>query len=242
MLRPALLATLLIAAPALAGAPYLTDDPQPTDRGHWQIYTYITASTVPGRTTGLTGLDISHGVATDLELNLTLPTAYDRSRAAKYFNIGDISAAAKVKILHQRDGSWMPDIAVAPRLFLPTAPRPLDTGHARFFLPVYGEKDWGKWNLWGGGGWMHNPGAGQRNYWFWGVAMARELSDKLTIGAELYHQTAATRPGLAYFAANVGLTRKLGEHLLLLASGGPGLQHARTGGRLNAYLGLEAVY
>ena len=40
-----LIAALVLASaavPARAGPPYLTDDPDPTDLGHWEIYAFTT--------------------------------------------------------------------------------------------------------------------------------------------------------------------------------------------------------
>jgi hypothetical protein len=39
-MRFAALALVGAAAPALAGPPYLTDDPVPTVTGHWEIYAF----------------------------------------------------------------------------------------------------------------------------------------------------------------------------------------------------------
>ena len=33
-------ALLFVGSPTLAGPPYLTDDPVPTDTGHWEIYAF----------------------------------------------------------------------------------------------------------------------------------------------------------------------------------------------------------
>jgi hypothetical protein len=40
--RPwAFFVALLAPAIAIAGPPYLTDDPQPTESGHWEIYSFV---------------------------------------------------------------------------------------------------------------------------------------------------------------------------------------------------------
>ena len=33
-----LAAMLLLASPALAGPPFITDDPEPVEPGHWEVY------------------------------------------------------------------------------------------------------------------------------------------------------------------------------------------------------------
>ena len=50
---PLLGAVLLLAPPAAwAGPPYVTDDPQPTDVGHWEIYNFVDGDHAPGVTAG----------------------------------------------------------------------------------------------------------------------------------------------------------------------------------------------
>jgi hypothetical protein len=41
----------------------------------------------------------------------------------------------------------------------------------------------------GGGGYWINPGAGNKNHWFVGWVLERKITDKLTLGVELFHQT-----------------------------------------------------
>jgi hypothetical protein len=56
-----MLVLAMLAAPALAGPPYLTDDPAPTDTGHWEIYGFATAEGRGGSFDGVTGLDLNYG-------------------------------------------------------------------------------------------------------------------------------------------------------------------------------------
>ena len=46
----AMVFALAAAGPAWAGPPFVTDDPEPTDLGHWEIYDFVSASQVPGVT------------------------------------------------------------------------------------------------------------------------------------------------------------------------------------------------
>ena len=49
------------AGPAFAGPPYLTDDPEPTDTGHWEIYAFTAGE---GRRSTLdadAGIDLNYG-------------------------------------------------------------------------------------------------------------------------------------------------------------------------------------
>src|SRR5262249_15133980 len=125
-------ASLSVAFPAFAGPPFLTDDPQPTDEGHWEIYNFVNGVHTPGDTAGEAGIDLNYGGAKDLQLTAVIPAGYDNSS----WGSGDVELAAKYKVVH-KDGPWGVDIAVFPRVFLPTAFDRHGDRHANLLLPVW---------------------------------------------------------------------------------------------------------
>src|ERR1700729_811796 len=53
----------LAAGPGLAGPPYVTDDPEPTDTGHFENYLYIEGTHAAGAMAGPSaGIEINYGV------------------------------------------------------------------------------------------------------------------------------------------------------------------------------------
>lgn len=230
-----------VASRAQAGPPYATDDPVPTDQGHWEDYGFISASHVDGDTTGESGIDLNYGAAKDLQLTLVIPAAF-QTGDENHVGMGTVEVAAKYRVLHQRPGSPVPEVAVFPRLFLPTAGRRFGSRRVGLLLPLWVGKDAGPWSVFGGGGWQINPGPGNRNFWVSGVAVTRAVGRRLTVGAELYHHTRDGDDAKAFTGANLGAAWRLSEHWSLLASGGPGLQNAREEGRYAFYLALKADY
>ena len=233
------LLALSAARPAVAGPPFVSDDPEPTDTGHWEIYNYAAGTHGPGETAGEAGLDINYGGARDLQLTVTAPINF---QSGTQVGLGDIELAAKYRFLHQASGSWLPDLAVFPRVFLPTASRQFGPQRLNLFLPVWGEKDFGKWSVFGGGGYDLNPGLDNRNFWLSGVVLTRNMTDRLTLGGEVYHQTPDNRDARTFTGLNLGGLYKLTDHWALLASGGPGVQNARQQGLYDFYVSLEATY
>jgi hypothetical protein len=155
--------------------------------------------------------------------------------------VGDVELAVKYRFLHQSDGSWMPDVSLFPRVFVPTEGRGFGTGHANLLIPVWAEKDFGPWSVFGGGGYQIDPGVGQLNFWQGGVTVSRNIADRLSLGLEAFGQTRATTADDGFWTLNAGLTCKLIEHWSLLASGGPTWQ--QTGGHGQVfYLALKADY
>lgn len=235
----ALALALATGAPALAGPPYVTDDPQPTDRGHWEIYTFATAAHTPGDTAGEAGIDLNYGAAKDLQLTAVLPAAFDvadRSRVG----MGSVELAAKLKVLHQQSDGI--DLAIFPRLFLPSPEARFGPRRVNLLLPVWAGRDLGPWSVFGGGGYTINRGPGQRDFWTAGLAVTRAIGPRLDLGAEVYHQGGDAADARAFTGVNLGATYKLTDHWALLAAGGPGVQNARQQGEASVYVALEATY
>jgi hypothetical protein len=109
-------------------------------------------------------------------------------------------------------------------------------------LPLWAEKDFGPWSVFGGGGYMINPGPGNRNFWQNGLTVTYAFSERFNLGAEVYHQTPNTLQAREFTGLNLGAIYKLSERWQLLASGGPGVQNAREGGQYDAYVALELTY
>ncbi len=237
-----LVAAVLIAGPAHAGPPYLSDDPEPTDLGHWEIYDFVQGGGVSHIASGEAGLDFNYGAMKDLQLTAVVPMAYQFTDGRPDAGMGVVELAAKQKILHQTDGGLMPDLSVFPRFFVPTAPRRLASDRLNVLLPVWGEKDFGPWSLFGGGGYQINPGPGARNFWTGGLALTRALSDRLSIGGEVYRNTSETVDALPLTEVNLGLTYKLNNHFSLLFAGGPGVENARKEGLYDFYFSLKEDY
>jgi hypothetical protein len=94
---------LLLAAgvgPAMAGPPYQSDDPQPTDFGHFEIYTFDKGTFGRSGSSSASGLDFNYGAAPDLQLTAAVPFGYDAPSLAQ---TGDPSASILLPIWVQKD-------------------------------------------------------------------------------------------------------------------------------------------
>jgi hypothetical protein len=240
VLRATLAAVIIVAAyPAHAGPPFVTDDPEPTERGHWEIYNYVSGVGTPGAVAGSAGLDLNYGGAKDLQLTSTIPIGYQTGASA---GLGDIELAVKYRFLHQRAGSILPDVAFFPRVSFPTGGLIYGTGRTQFLAPLWAEKDFGAWSLFGGVGYTLNPGGGQRNYWISGAALTRTMTPRFSLGAEVYHQTHTDAEGRDFTGVNLGALYRFTPHWSLIGAGGPGVQNPQRGGDYDFYVALKADY
>jgi hypothetical protein len=226
----------LVWSPAWAGPPYVTDDPEPTDYQHFEIYAFTGGAAAGDGTSGAAGIDFNYGGARDLQLTAVLPLEYDSSKgSATVAGIGNIELAAKYRFLHQEDFGW--DVSVFPRVFLPSASHLVGDRHASLLLPIWVGKDFGAWSTFGGGGCALSNGGASQNYCLVGWALTRDVLPALHIGAEIYHQTADEKGGRASTGLGFGATYDLSKTYHLMASFGPGIQNAAE---TNRYLWYTA--
>ncbi len=203
------------ATPAWAGPPYLSDDPVPTDYRHFEIYALAAGDHDAHADAGVAGVDFNFGAAPDLQLTAVLPIEYERLHGGELRGgVGNIELAAKFRFLHQESFGW--DVAVFPRLFLPSPSNSFGAQHAALLLPIWIGRDVGDWSTFGGGGCALNQGGDDQNFCQAGWALTRAVSRHWRIGAEVFHQTADTRGGEASTSLGAGAAFDLNEHYHLL--------------------------
>src|ERR1700688_3824545 len=96
----AIVALFALARPASAGPPYVSDDPEPTDYKHFEIYTFNSGTATQSGISGATGIDFNYGAAPDLQLTATLPTGFNRpATGGTSFGLSNIELAAKYRFL-----------------------------------------------------------------------------------------------------------------------------------------------
>lgn len=196
---------------------------------------------IRGDTSGESGIDFNYGGAENLQLTAVVPLAFDApANGPLVMGIGNIELATKYKFLHQEDAGW--DVAVFPRVFLPSVSDHVGEQHAAFLLPFWAEKDWGHWSTFGGGGCALNNGGGSKDYCLAGWALTRKLASDFTLGAEIYHQTADVRGGRDSTALGLGATYDLSDIYHLMASYGPGIQNAAATDRYSWYVALLTTF
>ncbi len=210
----------LLSAAAQAGPPFLTDDPEPTETGHWEIYAPLLDAAGKGADYGgALGAEVNYGAAPDLQLTVGLPAAFAHDAAGTRWGAGDLELSAKYRFYHD-DAAGL-QIAAFPGVTLPTSSNGMGAGRVTALLPVWLQKDAGDWSVFGGGGYAINPGPGNRDYWTGGIALSRKLGERVLLGIEADRQGADTVGGRGSTSLGLGGILQLRAPFRLLASGGP---------------------
>jgi hypothetical protein len=233
----ALGALLLLPAPALAGPPFATDDPEPVELHHWEVY--LASQAVFGRA-GFAGtaphLEVNYGAAPEIQLHVIAPLALAAGgRGPTRYGPGDLELGAKLRFLDEdRTGV---QAGTFPIVTLPTgsAARGLGEGGATVLLPIWLQRSLGPWTTYGGAAYHVRTAAGASDTWFLGWEVQRRVGP-LALGAEVYRETDSPRTlsGATGFSAGAILDLSGLHHLL--ASFGAG------GGDLHAYLGWQMTF
>lgn len=238
-MKNALLGAFALAwsAPALAGPPYLTDDPVPTDTGQWEIYAFTAGQGVGSTLDADAGVDLNYGAVKDVQLTGTLPMSFSHDPGGRWRSgTGDVELGVKWRFLDdEKDGF---SVAMFPRAILPTSGLE-HAEHARILLPLWAGKDFADGtSVFGGGGYEINPGFGNRDFWEGAAAVTHDLSKRLSVGAEAAWQGPDAVGGTTQTSAGIGSIIKLSDHYALLFSGGPTWADHRTSYHFYGALGL----
>jgi hypothetical protein len=223
------LIALLFPAAASAGPPFMTDDPEPTDTGHWEIYAPLYEASGRGdEFEGALGAEINFGAAKDIQLTVALPAAYIHDADGWHWGVGDLEASVKYRFYQDKIAGVQ--VAAFPAITLPTASRGLGADHVTALLPIWGQKDFGAWSVFGGGGYAINPGSGNRNYWTGGVALTRQFGERVLLGIEADRHGRDSSNGSASTSLGIGAIYDLPGPLRLLGSGGPTIDDSGAAG------------
>ena len=165
-----------------AGPPFVTDDPEPVEYRHWEVYI---ASEYANHKDGASGtaphFEVNYGVWPNVQLHLIAPFAYNKPQdGATQYGLGDLELGVKYRFIQETDS--IPMVGTFPLIEVPTgdSSRGLGNGQAQIFLPIWLQKSWGPWTTYGGGGIGGTRADGNKDYWFFGWQGQRDLSKKLT--------------------------------------------------------------
>jgi hypothetical protein len=190
----------LCPATAHAGPPFQTDDPDPVDYHHFEMYA-SELSDGTGKNAGGTDFfvpayEVNYGAAPGLQLHLIVPMDinFAPSGGPTNFGISDIEMGFKYRLV--KETKQIPEIGIFPFFELPSgnADKGLGVGSTWYRMPLWLQKSWGpadrQWTSYGGGGEVVVSGAGYANGYkdfpFSGLLVQRQLNKKWTLGAELF--------------------------------------------------------
>ncbi len=240
-IQGAIILILLILCKHLsAGRPYDTDDPEPVDFEHWEFYCSSMGSASAGAWMGTAPhFEINYGVLPNTQLHIITPLSFYSEDEHFNYGYGMTELGIKYRFINTDSNSLQ--IGIFPLVEIPTE-KPgenLGNGNVQVFLPLWIQKNIGKWSTYGGGGYWINPGDGNKNYIFIGWQEQYQIAKQVGIGSELSYLTANQIEGDSDIKFKVGSIIDFNEHNHLLISAGSSIS-----GNTNFqwYLGYQLTF
>ena len=230
-------ALALSSSSAMAGPPFMTDDPAPVDYKHSEFYVFSTYDkTHEGNDSAIPAFEFNYGALPNAQLHVVVPFVHSTANdASSEFGIGDVELGVKYRFLQETDAR--PQIGIFPMVELPTgdSDKGLGNGETWWRFPVWIQKSWGEWTTYGGVGYASNSAQGQSDYSFAGWLLQKDVGARWTLGGEIFARGKDTVDGEPATILNFGGFYKFRPDFNLLFSAG----HAVSGeSHTIAYLGL----
>jgi hypothetical protein len=237
---PLALAVLATAAsPSVAGPPYVTDDPEPTDTGNWENYLYIESAHIAGQGhTPEAGIELNYGAFKDTQLTWSVPLNPNPGPGGIGVVWEPLGGGVKYRFIEEDDNGWRPQIAFFPQIFIPVGPANRGAPVTEL-LPIWLQKSFGAWTMFGGGGYTRNPGPGNRDFLSYGLALQRQLISNLALGMEVFGQGRDTVSGHASAAVGMAAIFDFSDFWHLVGSVNTGISNARQADQFSFNLALK---
>jgi len=199
VVRVALALAVLFGATSLhaQGPPYQTDDPVPVDLHHYEFYIFGGMDGTPAEydSTG-PAFEFNWGAAPRVQIHAILPwgavvptnkLVYDPAgQGPSAFGLTDMELGAKIAFV--KESKHVPQIGSFTMFELPTGSytKGLGVGKVWYKLPIWVQKNEGKWLFDGGAGYTVVPQTDYGNFAYGGFLVKKELSERLELGAEMF--------------------------------------------------------
>jgi hypothetical protein len=186
---------------ALAGPPFDTDDPDPTEYRNYEIYAGVDEHRDLGTLNAeLPFLEINYGLMPNVQFSVHFGDAQDAAPGTPdAYGFEDFEAGLKMRFVQETSTS--PQISFYPQVTMATGATGATAGHGTLFLPMWAQKTIGKVTVFGGGGWIFDRDDSGPGDWQAGIAATTPLGERDTIGMEFTRTT----PHDDYEQSDVGL-------------------------------------
>lgn len=232
---------IIVAGPAFAGPPLLTDDPDTPGDKHWEIniaFTLDKTNTDAMFETPL--LDINYGVGNNIQLKCEVPLLIQHEQGiGTQSGLGNSLVGVKWRFLDEE--KFGVNISTYPQLELnpptPSTDRGLVDKGTNLLLPIEVSKKFGP--FWVDGELGYTIRQYSDNDWFYGFIASYEIRENLTIMGEIHG--GVTKEFISEVTLfNIGTQWDFSKKFGLLASAGRSLGRAASEApNLLLYLGLQ---
>ncbi|MGH9476912.1 MAG: hypothetical protein ACRD1C_11360 [Terriglobales bacterium] len=211
---------------AVAGPPFLTDDPDVVDFHHYELFLIPFTMVEAGGDYGVQapGVELNMGVLVpNLQLHAVVTGAENLPRGGvNTAGIGDTELGVEYRFI--QEGKHRPMVATYPMVEAATGNPELGLGNGAtyYHLPVWAQKSFGSWTTYGGADYTINHAPGAKNNLSLGWELQKQITKTLWLGGEVFHQgqDLTTDHSATFADLGGGLALNKSQSWTLLFSGG----------------------
>jgi hypothetical protein len=235
----ALTVLALGTVPALAGPPYITDDPEPTDTGHWENYLYVEGARVAGQPfTPISGIEVNYGAFENTQLTMSVPINPNPGPGGIGVVWAPLGLGVKYRFIEEDEDGWRPQVAFFPSVAIPIGPANSGAPVTELF-PIWMQKSFGNWTMFGGGGYSNNPGPGNKDFANYGIGLQNQLTKTFAVGAEIFGAGKDTFDGRSTAAVGVAALYDFSDLWHIVGSVNTGITNAHDADQFSYNLALK---
>lgn len=235
----------LSTSSALAGAPFVTDDPEPVEVHHLEVnYAFTKTWRNNASSASVPSVDLNYGLNSDIQLHAQPKYAYEREGEEKNYGLDNTEIGVKYRFINNKSNSADFMVGIYPMLQLPTGNERLGGGRgkAQWFLPLWMQYNKDNWTFYGGTGYRVSNSIDSKNSWFFGGTALYQWTDNLKVGGELFRETATAIGENSTSGFNLGGIYDFNDDYHLLFSVGKGLSNVSSTNKLTVYWALQVIY
>ena len=245
---PKLFIVALLAIPfnsAYAGAPFVTDDPEPVEVHHLEVnYALSKTWREGGASASLPSIDFNYGYSTEIQLHAQPKFAYERDGHEVNHGLDNTEIGVKYRFINRQVNDTALMVGIYPMLQLPTGDKKLGGGRGKtqLFLPIWAQYEVADWTFYGGTGYRINNSPDSKNSWFYGATALYQLAPHLQLGGEIFAETATAIGEKGSSGLNLGGIYDLNPKYHVLFSGGKGLSNIASTNQRSVFIALQVIY
>jgi hypothetical protein len=239
------LVMLVLSQSVYAGAPFVTDDPEPVAKNSFEVNYAVSKTWVDKSTSAsLPSVDVNYGYLDDVQLHVQSRYTYQTGGGNSQTGFDNTEIGFKYRFIHENKNDVELMLGVYPMLQLPTGKEKLGgaSGRTQLFLPIWAQVNTDKWTFYGGTGYRINNYPSSKNSWFLGVTALYAVNENFRIGGELFRESATARGDQYSSGLNVGGIYNITNDFGILLSAGRALNNVSETNKLSAFLALQVIY
>lgn len=183
-------------APCYAGPPFNVNDPGTVELHRINLTTsYSSSQNNAADTISVPTFDLGYGYSDRIELDLSIGgTSFRNAGSGRKYGFADTTAGIIWRF--QEETKRRPQLAIGYQIKVPTGDvkQGLGSGATDHSIWLSAGKSYGRWSPFANVGYNFLGGSDGMNNIFYGMGLTYQLTEKLTVGAQVYGNSAAA-PG-----------------------------------------------